>query len=155
MNKSDYLDSLPDTPLWLRVTALVILLLLTGVVFDSHAQPRILSAQADPNGTLLIRGIGLLEGASAAPQLLLGDRALTVCSACSTDSYVVAQLPDALPAGRQPVRFQTDQFSRDFMLTVPARTTAHRHLPAARIDAVSRDTRWDGALAAGQPVPLN
>lgn len=106
-------------PFWLRAVGLIALLMLSGVVFESHAEPRVSQALVSEDGMLVIRGRDLARHGQ--PIIRAGDQRLDVCAQCATNSYVVARLPDNLAGGQQPVRYRSGSYRHDFQIRLPAR----------------------------------
>ena len=106
-------------PFWLRALGLIALLMLSGVVFESHAEPRVAQALVSEDGMLVIRGRDLARHGQ--PIIRAGDQRLDVCAQCATNSYVVARLPTNLAGGRQPVRYRSGSYRHDFQIRLPAR----------------------------------
>lgn len=124
MNEPLLTDPPSHFPTWLRSAALIALLMLSGVVFESHAQTRILAAQANQDGMLVIRGIRLTQRGQNQPAIYLGDRPLEICAQCANDSYVMARIPGEIGNGRHALRFASGDYRRDFYLTIPKRPVA-------------------------------
>ena len=109
-------------PTWCRGALFLAALMMSGVVFDGHAQTRIFDAHVDAQGRVLIRGLQL-DGQRSA-RIRLDNVELPVCKACSSDQAVVAQIPASVRGGRLPMRFQANQYRRDFYVDLPPRQTS-------------------------------
>ena len=126
-------------PLWLRAAGLIALLMLSGVVFESHAQPRVAQALVSENGMLVIRGQDLARHGH--PIIRAGDQRLPVCAQCATNSYVVARLPVALSGGQQAVRYRSGPYRHDFQIRLPERAAVTQLAGAARLGHSHTESR--------------
>lgn len=120
-------------PTWCRGALFLAALMMCGVVFDGHAQTRIFDAHVDAQGRVLIRGLQL-DGQRSA-RIRLGDVELPVCRSCSSDQAVVAQIPASVRGGRLPMRFQSNQYRRDFYVNLPKQTAARQQYAGLNVNA--------------------
>ena len=128
MNETLLSDPRSPLPSWLRSAGLIALLMLSGVVFEAQAQPRVAQAVVSENGMLVIRGLDLARHGQ--PVIRAGEHQLEVCAQCATNSYVVARLPAELSGGREAIRFRSGPYRHDFQIRLPART-ANTQIAAA------------------------
>ena len=131
-------DPRAPMPTWLRTSGLIGLLMLSGVVFESHAEPRVAQAVVSDNGMLVIRGQDLARHGQ--PVIRAGEHQLEVCDQCATNSYVVARLPAELSGGREAIRLRSGPYRHDFLIQLPARTAGTQVATAGRTVSVPAES---------------